>query len=197
MKATRHATHVLLLALWMALVWTGAGVHGPGMAAPLPAAGQSPEQAVGSEQAQIEKGRVTVSQVCVGCHAGIMRMLEVKTQSREEWRDTVHSMIGRGALVLPDEIEPLVAYLVTSAGRGRPQASAPAAAARTGQGTPGAQAHVILQQRCRICHDLELATTKPESEDWDAVLDRMATLGASLTPAERQTLIEHLDGLER
>lgn len=190
MKATRHATHVLLLALWMALVWTGAWVHGPGMAAPLRAAGQSPEQA------QIEKGRVTVSQVCVGCHAGIMRMLEVKTQSREEWRDTVHSMIGRGALVLPDEIEPLVEYLVANAGRGRPRTASTAAAANQGT-APGAEANAVLAQRCQSCHDLERATTKSASESWDAVLDRMTTLGAAVTPAERQTLLEHLNGLAR
>jgi hypothetical protein len=95
-------------------------------------------------------------------------------------------MIGRGAQVLPDEIEPLTAYLVASAGRGRPQAS-----------SPGAEASAILARRCQQCHDIERATTKPASEDWHTIIDRMITLGASVTPAEQQTLIEYLSGLKQ
>jgi cytochrome c5 len=190
MTTYRHAAPMLLLALWMVLVWTATEVHGTGMAAPLPVAAQS------AQQAQVEKGRATVAQVCVGCHAGIMRMLQAKEKSEEEWRDTVHAMIGRGAQIFPDEIEPLTAYLVTSGGRSQPQTSAPAAAT-TSRSAPDAQATAILERRCQVCHDIELATTKPVAEDWDAVLDRMATLGASVTPAERQTLIEYLNGLAR
>ena len=188
MTTTRTLRNVLPLALWIGTVWTAVEAQGTGVAAPLPVAGQS------TQELQIEKGRVVVTQVCVGCHAGIMRMLEAADKPREAWRDTVHSMIGRGAQVFPDEIEPLTEYLVASAGRGR-QASA--AAATTSQGPPGAEANAILERRCQLCHDLEMATTRLASEDWDTVIDRMVTFGASVTPAERQTLIEYLDGLER
>jgi hypothetical protein len=122
-----------------------------------------------------------------------MRMLEVREKSAEEWRETVYRMIGRGAQVFPDEIEPLTAYLASSARRGRPQA----AAATTNQGRLGTEANAILARRCQQCHDLERATTRPASEDWHTIIDRMVTLGASVTPAEQQTLIEYLTGLEK
>ena len=39
---------------------------------------------------------------------------------------------------------------------------------------------------------------KPASNlDWETVVDRMVTLGASVTPAEQQTLLEYLNGLEK
>jgi mono/diheme cytochrome c family protein len=180
MKASRQLRNIFPLTLWIVMVSMAVEAKGTGTAAP-PVVGQS------SQQPQIEKGRVAVTQVCVGCHVGIMRMLEVRKKSTEEWRDTVYRMIGRGAQVLPDEIEPLTAYLAASAGRGRqPQ--------ERNQGPVGAE---IVARRCVQCHDLERATTKPASGDWHTTIDRMVTLGASLTPAEQQTLIEYLTGLEK
>ena len=192
MKASPQAGNIILITLWIVMVWIAVDVQGTGMEAPLPVAGQS------AQELQIERGRVVVTQVCVGCHGGIMRMLEIREKSEEEWRDTVHSMIGRGAQILPDEIEPLTAYLVASTGRGRPQASSPVSSAdAANQGPLGAEAGAILAQRCQQCHDIERATTRTTSEDWPTVLDRMITLGASVTLAERQTLIEYLTGLEK
>jgi len=188
MKASRQAGSLLPLALWVVTVWMAADVQGTGMAAPLPAAAQD------SQQLQIEKGRMAVTQLCVGCHNGIMRMLEIREKSEEEWRDTVHSMIGRGAQILPDEIEPITAFLVANAGQGRPQASSPASPAGAGQSATEASA--ILTRRCEQCHDLERATTRTSSEDWPTIIDRMMSLGASLTPAEQRTLLEYLTGLE-
>ena len=170
MKAGRLVRNILLATLWI-------------VAAPLPVAGQE------AQQAQIEKGRVAVTQICVGCHGaggGIMRMLQVRDKSADEWRETVYRMIGRGAQVFPDEIEPLTVYLASTSRRGRPQASSPA-----GEG------NAILTRRCVQCHDVEKAATKPASEDWPAVIDRMITLGASLTAAEQKTLIEYLAGLKK
>jgi mono/diheme cytochrome c family protein len=169
---------------WMVVVGIAAGVQATAMAARLPVAAQSSPQ-----QSQIEKGRVAVTQVCVGCHGaggGIMRMLEVRTRSEQEWRETIYRMILRGAQVFPDEIEPMTAYLVASAGRGRPQAASPAGSA-----------DAVLARRCQQCHDLEKATAKPASEDWTTVLERMIKLGATVTPAEQQTLIAYLNGLEK
>jgi cytochrome c2 len=144
--------------------------------------------------AQTEKGRTTVTQVCVGCHVGINRMLEVRKKSPDEWKDTIYRMIGRGAQLYPDEIEPLAAYLAGNAGRGR----APTATGTApNQGGLAEEATAILDRRCRQCHDVERARTKPATGDWNSTLDRMATLGAALTAAERQTLIEYLNGRER
>jgi cytochrome c2 len=181
---------ILLLTLWILVVSMTARIDGNGTAASVAQGAQ------GAQQAQIEKGRVAVTQICVGCHGaggGIMRMLEVRERSADEWRETVYRMIGRGAQVLPDEIEPLTAYLASSTRRGRPQAAPPT----TAQDQPGTEANAILARRCQRCHDLTTATTKPAAEEWPAVIDRMIRLGAAVTGAEQQTLIAYLAGLKK
>ncbi len=162
------------------MVWMAAGTQAVASRA---LAGQAPSQA------QIEKGRVAVNQVCVTCHIGLNRMLEVRKKSADEWKDTVYRMIGRGAQVYPDEIDAITAYLATGTGRGQPQGGR----AATNQGGGAAdEATAILARRCQQCHDLERARIKSASGDWNTILDQMVTLGASLTAAERQTLIAYL-----
>ena len=192
----------ICLALWMMVVWMAAGVEGTAMSPRVAGAAQA------SPAGDVEKGRVALTQVCQGCHGGgIMRMLEVRKKSEVEWRETVYRMIGRGAQVFPDEIEPITAYLVATAGQGRPPATSavpaaeggrPRSAAAAGPESPEAEATAILARRCRLCHDLAKATTKPASaESWDAIIDRMVILGASVTPAEHQTLSAYLGGLKK
>jgi hypothetical protein len=41
------------------------------------------------------------------------------------------------------------------------------------------------------------ATTKLPSEDWNAVIAKMMTYGAKVTPADQQKLIEYLNGLAK
>jgi cytochrome c5 len=111
-------------------------------------------------------------------------------------------MIGRGAQVFPDEIEPLTAYLTATGGQRPPQPAggAPAEGGRRGRpaaaaaGAGDADATAILARRCQLCHDLAMATTKPATaESWDSIIDRMVKLGAAVTPAEHQTLIAYLN----
>ena len=138
--------------------------------------------------ADIEKGRIAVTAVCTGCHDnGILRIVEVRQKSVDEWRDTVYKMIGRGAHIMPDEIEPITLYLSSVR---RPQQTAGAGA---GAGADAAgEGPAILARRCRQCHDVERATTLPAGKNWDAIIDQMTALGAVLTPAERRTLLAHL-----
>jgi len=188
------------LALWMIVVWMAAGVEGTAMSPRVAGAAQA------STAADVEKGRVALTQVCQGCHGGgIMRMLEVRKKSADEWRETVYRMIGRGAQVFPDEIEPMTAYLVATAGQGRRPATSAVPSAEGGRSRPAAagqeprdaEATAILARRCQLCHDLAKATTKPAStESWDAIIDRMVILGAAVTPAEHQTLTAYLGGLK-
>jgi cytochrome c5 len=163
------------------------------------AAGQAAAQS--SEQAQIEKGRQAVGQACAPCHGNILRVLQIHRKSAAEWRDTVYSMIGRGAQILPDEVEPLTAYLTATAGP-RPSsaaASKPAASPSAGSAATNAaleaEGKSILGRQCVRCHDLEIAMRKPASGDWDAVIARMVTYGAEVGPADRQKLIDYLNGL--
>jgi len=81
--------------------------------------------AQGSDNPQIEKGRVVVAQACTTCHTTLGRMLQVHKQTREQWRDLVFFMISRGAQIMPDEIDAVTAFLVANSGRERPAAPSP------------------------------------------------------------------------
>jgi hypothetical protein len=129
-------------------------------------------------------------------------MLQVHKHTAEQWKDTVYFMISRGAQVLPDEIEPVTAFLAATAGRGSPTSTQPPGRGRAGGGGPGQQpaetdGRAILQRSCQQCHESATALKKPASEDWRVVITRMVTYGARLTPADQQTLVGYLTGLEK
>ena len=190
------------LGVWMVAVWAAPGIGGTSGAPRV----LVPVQAASAPQADIEKGKAAVTQICVGCHDGgaIMRMVAVRKKTADEWRDTVYRMIGRGAQVFPDEIEPLTAYLTATGGQVPPQAAGGAPAtgrrARAAEATTTADgdATAILARRCQLCHDLAMATTKPATaESWDSIIDRMVKLGAAVTPAEHRTLTAHLNAQQK
>ena len=191
MQGRRKGKTIFSLMVCNLVVWlSAAGYQSVGIAAQAPANAQS------NEQAQIEMGRQAVAQACAACHNNILRMIQSQTQSEEEWRDTVYSMIGRGGQILPEEIEPLTAFL-TSVSSGRTSLPSQADGGR-GQPVPGGvevEGQAILQRSCQECHDLATATTRSTSEDWEAVIARMMTYGAALTPTDQQELIEYLNGL--
>ncbi len=194
----RSHKRFLRLMVWNLVVWMSATAFA-GRLSP-PRAPASPQ----GDQAQIEKGRQVVAQACATCHTmGIMRMVQAqKNNTPEDWRDTVYSMIGRGAEILPDEIEPLTAFLVASAATKGPAAGQAPGGGRGGarggadqQAPEAADGKAILQRTCQQCHDAAMATKKLPSEDWNAVIAKMMTYGAKLTPAEQQKLIEYLKSM--
>jgi cytochrome c5 len=135
-----------------------------------------------AQSPQIEKGRQVVAQVCAACHTTIVRMIQVHKQTPEQWKDTVYFMISRGAQIMPDEIEPVVSYLASAGGSN----------AQTRRQTAEVDGAAILQRNCQQCHELAVASKKADSENWDAVIARMMTYGARLSPADRQKLTEYL-----
>ncbi len=148
-----------------------------------------------AQSERIEKGRQVVAQVCATCHTTIVRMVQVHKQTADQWKDTVYFMISRGAQIMPDEVESVVAFLAATAGNNpQPGRGDRAAAAGPGPQTPDADGGAILQRTCQQCHELATASKKLDSEEWDAVVTRMMTYGARLTPADRQKLIEYLKG---
>jgi len=151
-----------------------------------------------ADQAQMEKGRQVVAEVCSACHTTITRMVQVHKQTPDEWKSTVYFMISRGAQVMPDEIEVVVAYLAATGGKGAAQATnaGRGAAARGGQ-TAQADGRVIFQQTCQQCHELAMASSKMPSEEWSAVIARMMTYGARLSASDQQRLTEYLNGLTK
>jgi mono/diheme cytochrome c family protein len=182
-----------LLVWGLAVLWSG------------PASAQAPGGGSADKQTQFEKGRVVVGQACAACHTTIVRMIQVHRQSADEWRDTVYFMISRGAQVMPDEIEPVVAYLAATAGKDSPVVPQTAAVAgRGGRGGAGAgpqlpagAGRAILQQNCQTCHDLATASSKMPSEEWSDVITRMVSYGATVAPKDQETLATYLNGLNK
>lgn len=163
-------------------------------------AAQSAPGAQGNEQAQIEQGKQVVAQVCVACHTNILRMMQVHRQTPEQWRETVYSMIGRGAQIMPPEIDSVTVYLSKTTGTNGQAVTENSGRARTGvtgqgQEPRNAEGRAILQRSCQQCHNLETASTKPAGQDWNAVVSKMLTYGVRLNPADQQKLVAYLNGL--
>ncbi len=161
---------------------------------------QEAARAQSGQQARVEKGREVVGQVCVACHTNILRMVQVHRQSPEQWKDTVYSMIGRGAQVMPDEVEAVTAFLASNAGgNGQPSNRTANAGrpSRDDQQMPEGEGKAILQRTCQQCHDLATASTKLAAEEWSAVIAKMMTYGAKLTPADQRKLIAYLNGIAK
>jgi cytochrome c2 len=186
MKTRYQLPTVLLLVLWMIAVCAAVNTEATASAASpaLAQAAAAPKSGVGSQ---------TAAQVCIGCHVNINRMLQARKKSIDEWRDTLYRMIGRGAQLFPEEIEPFAAYLAENAGRGR----TPDTTVAGNQTAASDEAGAVLARRCQQCHDLERARTKAAAADWTTTIDRMIALGAAVTPGERQVLIEFLAGREK
>lgn len=181
----RRTTQTTLIGL-TAVMWLLTAAAG----AARPQSGNAAPPAQSAEAAQIEKGRQAVGTVCVGCHNNIMRMVQIHKKTPTQWRSTVYSMIGRGAMIFPEEIGPLTAFLssVTAAGAQPAQAAGTGAAAM-----PASPGRAILERSCQACHDLATATKKPAAGDWNSTVSRMVLYGAQLGAADQQTLVEHLN----
>ena len=146
---------IFTLTVCNSLVWIAAAHLGGRLAA------QEAAKAQSGQQAQVEKGREVVGQVCVACHTNILRMVQVHRQSPEQWKDTVYSMIGRGAQVMPDEVEAVLLFLLRT-----PEAMGSAPTAQRTQAGPAGttnrcrkgEGKAILQRTCQQCHDLATAS---------------------------------------
>jgi mono/diheme cytochrome c family protein len=189
MRGRRKGNKLLSLMGWNLLVWVSAAQLSVGLAAPA----QVAANAATDQQPQIEKGRQAVGEVCAACHTNILRMVQIYKKSPDQWKDTVYSMIGRGAQLRPDEIEAVTAFLAATSARNL----AANADVRRGAGGAETDGRAILQRNCQQCHELATATTKLPSEEWSAVIAKMMTYGAKLTTADQQKLVDYLNGLAK
>lgn len=140
--------------------------------------------------ADIEKGREVVGQSCIQCHT--LRAIQSQRKSQEQWRDTVYSMITRGGMILPDEIEPVTAYLTRSFGPDSPQTASSARVPGTNAPDPG---RALVERSCIQCHDAQTTLgKKATSDEWNRIIARMVGLGAKLQKEEQQSLLQYLSG---
>lgn len=72
------------------------------------------------------EGKAIALAACLQCHGA--KTLTHQRKDRAAWEATVYDMVGKGAPLLPDEIDPLVTYLAAYFGPETPRAT-PAARA--------------------------------------------------------------------
>src|SRR5688572_33457254 len=100
-------------------------------------------------------------------------------------------MIGRGAQILPDEIEPLTVYLTATSGPSSPMPAVRGAA-------PGSQPAVpagseIVVRSCSGCHGLNLIFAARKSlSAWTNTIKYMRSNGARVSDVEEKELAAYL-----
>jgi mono/diheme cytochrome c family protein len=140
------------------------------------------------EPAAVEAGREVYALACIQCHGPNQALIQRKPA--DGWRRTIYSMIGRGAPVLPDEIEPLTAYLTSMYG---PTSLPPNLGGTTGDVDaipPGGETVVAA---CGACHAVNLVFGSRKSQSqWRDTVEQMRSLGASVTELEQQAIVSYL-----
>jgi cytochrome c5 len=175
-------------ALFVLLLLAGSGI-GPSASA---AGASPPAQAAAQTADPLARGREGVGQACIQCHN--LRFLTLEPRSAERWRKTVYEMIGRGAQVKPDEIEPIISYLAASFNPSSPAAQTAGGQPPAGAGAlPEGAGRAVLQSRCGQCHAVTTVTTaRHTKQEWTDTLQKMRVLGVTLGADEQNTLIAYL-----
>ena len=149
------------------------------------ATAQPPAQpAASAASPQVEAGRKAIGQVCSQCHSPQHWVIQRKAAAG--WRQTVFHMIGRGAPVEAEEIEPIVAFLTANYGPNSPLPG-------TNLGTlPADAGREILMSNCTNCHAVEMVRMAAKTEvAWLETIDRMVSNGAKITPSDKVTLAKY------
>ena len=169
----------------------------PPAAPPKPAAVQMPEG----------DGKAIAEAACQACHR--LTNLTRAHKDLDEWRDTVNTMIDRGANVPMDQVETLVQYLAknfapkpaadTQAAPAAPNSPATDAPAAPPSPKPAAvvmpegDGKAIAEAACQACHRLTNLTRAHKSlEEWRDTVDTMIDRGANVPMDQVETLVQYL-----
>jgi cytochrome c5 len=172
----------------------------PPAAPPKPAPVQMPEG----------DGKAIAEAACQACHR--LTNLTRAHKDLDEWRDTVGTMIDRGANVPQDQVETLVQYLAKNFAP-KPAASAAdtqvAPSTPTPPGTdapaplpspkpatvvmPEGEGKAIAEAACQACHRLTNLTRAHKSlDEWRDTVDTMIDRGANVPKDQVETLVQYL-----
>jgi cytochrome c5 len=196
------------------------GVHAIPAAAPLSAATQDAGQAAPPPAATpapkpVElpegDGKPIATEFCQMCHK--LTNLTKAHKNLDDWKDTIHTMIDRGASIPDDKIDTLAQYLVTNFGPkdAAPAANAPAAASAAQAPTPAAAApstpatakavvelpdgdgKAIATENCQACHKLtNLTKAHKNLDDWKDTVQTMIDRGANVPAEQVDILVQYL-----
>lgn len=148
-------------------------------------------QTDGQADQNADQGRTIYGEACLQCHTSNQVMLQRK--AADGWLETVYTMIGRGAQIVPEDIEPLVLYLTANYGPESPINLALTGQAAGTHDLPSGNGRGIVVTKCGQCHSLAtiVESSKPEAE-WRATIERMVSYGAVLGPDDVTVLLDYL-----
>ena len=131
-------------------------------------------------------GRDAFSGVCSECHA--LDLATSQKKPRGGWQSTVDSMVAKGATASKEQLDAIVTYLAAHFGPDD-AASLTAAAAVMPE---GAGKQIILRE-CTACHLPDHFTKyRHNSEEWQAIVIRMAPRTRAITREETDTVLKYL-----
>jgi cytochrome c5 len=174
-----------------------------GQAAPPPAAPKPVELPEGD-------GKPIATEFCQDCHR--LTNLTKAHKNLDDWKDTIHTMMDRGARIPDEKIDTLAQYLVTNFGpkdaaAANSQAAAPAtpvpapdaatpsspAPAKTVAELPDGDGKAIATEDCQACHKLTNLTKAHKSlDDWKDTVQTMIDRGANVPPEKVDILVQYL-----
>ncbi len=139
---------------------------------------------------QAPEGSQIFGLACTGCHG--LRETQLQRKTADQWRNTVYSMISRGAPLLPDEIEPLTQYLAATYGTDSPPPSSGGVSSQGETALPEGPGRSILVGSCASCHGLDLPMNSRKSEaEWKRTISNMVGFGANITPQDQEILAKY------
>jgi mono/diheme cytochrome c family protein len=179
-----------------------------GQATPPPAAPAAPKPVELPEG----DGKAIATEYCQMCHK--LTNLTKAHKDLDDWKDTIHTMIDRGASIPDDKIDVLAAYLTknfgpkdTASGANSPSAapsapaSSPDAAAPAAPGLakaavvelPDGDGKAIATENCQACHKLtNLTKAHKNLDDWKETVQTMIDRGANVPADQVDTLVQYL-----
>jgi cytochrome c5 len=181
-----------------------------GQAAPPPPPAAAPTAPKPVELPEGE-GKPIATEYCQMCHK--LTNLTKAHKNLDDWKDTIHTMIDRGASIPDDKIDALAAYLVKNFGPkdAAPATNAPAAAPATTAPSPDAAApstpapaktivelpdgdgKAIAMENCQACHKLTNLTKAHKSlDDWKDTVQTMIDRGANVPEDKVDILVQYL-----
>jgi cytochrome c5 len=184
-----------------------AATQDAGQAAPPPAAAPAPKPV------ELPEGdaKPIAMEFCQDCHR--LTNLTKAHKNLDDWKDTIHTMIDRGARIPDEKIDVLAQYLVTNFGPKDAAAAANAQAAvpSTPTPSPGAAApstpapakavvelpdgdgKAIATENCQACHKLtNLTKAHKNLDDWKDTVQTMIDRGANVPADQVDILVQYL-----
>jgi mono/diheme cytochrome c family protein len=187
------------------------------LAAPAPAQDAAP--ATPPKPAKVElpdgDGKPIATEYCQDCHR--LTNLTKSHKSKDDWAQTVQTMMDRGARIPQENVDTLVQYLATNfppksdtPASDAQASSAPAAAAPPADASaaapvaaapaqakkielPEGEGKSIAVENCQACHRLtNLVKAHKSLDEWHDTVQLMIDRGANVQPEQIDTLIHYL-----